>query len=354
MPASSAAAPTRTYHHATFSPGFLVIAGNDTTSSNAPPNGAPDVYLYNIAANAWSAPFDYVTATPLRAPFVFVQGGYIALIDETAPSTLYTVDSAMSASNPVPWVPLALSGAPMNRIGQRFLSWGSTLFMFGGFDQVANVQYNDLYALDMSAAINGQPQTWFMSSPTTPAGTAVVGYPPPRLGFSWTTYQVGAIVFGGLSTNAPGASPFDCFRAPTTPGCLFHSHVWAFLPGLGDVKTAGGMPAGAWVMLNAAGVNGGPTPAGRVEHVAGAMGDQMYVYGGLTAAGPSTVRGAPTVISARSIQLLAPPTKCTLFAPPLPPLFAGTLDVRVDATLLDHFFIRPSENPIHSDRAANP
>ena len=292
VPASTAAAPTRTYHHATFTPGYFVVAGNDTTSSTAPPNGAPDVYLYNIAANTWTAPFAYVTPTPLLAPFVFTQGGYLALIDETAPNVLYTVDSAMSPSNPAPWASLTLGSAPSNRVGQRFLSWGSTLFMFGGYDLKANIQYNDLWSVDMSAAITGQSQAWFAASPPTAAGAAVVGYPPPRLGFSWTTYQVGSIVYGGLSTDTPGTSPIDCFRAPTTAGCHFHSHVWAFLPGLGDVKSTGGMPAGAWVMLNSAGANGGPTPAGRVEHVAGAMGDQMYVYGGLTATGPSSVRGA--------------------------------------------------------------
>jgi hypothetical protein len=282
---SSTAAPTRTYHHACSSPGFLVIAGNDTTSAAAPPTGAPDLYLYNIAANTWTAPFDYVTSAPLRAPFVFVQGGYIALIDEAAPNALYTVDSAAASG---PWSALPLAGAPMNRIGQRFLSWGSTLFMLGGFDPVALVQYNDLLALDMSSAITGQPQTWTTVSPAAAAGGAVAGYPPPRFGYSWTSYQVGAILYGGLSIDTPGASPFVCFRAPTTPGCHFHTHVWAFLPGLGNAKVAGGVPAGAWVMLNTAGANGGPTPAGRVEHVAGAMGDQMYIYGGLTAAGPST------------------------------------------------------------------
>lgn len=56
---------------------------------------------------------------------------------------------------------------------------------------------------------------------------------------------------------------------------------------MGNSTTTYGMPASAWVRFGENGANGGPVPAGRVEHTAGAMGDQLYVYGGVTATGIS-------------------------------------------------------------------
>ncbi len=68
--------------------------------------------------------------------------------------------------------------------------------------------------------------------------------------------------------------------------------MWAFLPGTtdwfvpGNDNTAQKYGSAAWVMLNDAGANNGPTPVGRTEHCAGNLGDQLYIYGGQTAMGP--------------------------------------------------------------------
>lgn len=80
--------------------------------------------------------------------------------------------------------------------------------------------------------------------------------------------------------------------SPAPPECFFHHHVWAFLPGQtdwfvpGSDGTAQKYDSTAWVMLNDAGANGGPVPAGRTEHCAGNLGDQLYIYGGMSATGP--------------------------------------------------------------------
>ena len=336
------ASPPRAYHHACSVPGYLVVAGNDTTQ----PGGAGDLYLYNIPANSWSAPFDYVPfgAAGARAPFVFAQGGYVGLVDETLPNAFYVIDASLPSG---PWATTVVTGAPAARVAQRFLSWGSTLYMFGGFDTVALTQNNDLFALDLNAAIQGTPQAWLAVSPPAVAGL-VPNYPPPRVGYSWTGYQVcapplessmpqrlhggartapraavfhlfplplrllpllqvGAILYGGLSIDGvPGGSPFTCFRTPTAAGCHFHTHVWAFLPSLGNGKAAGGMPAAAWVMLTSdVGANGGPVPLGRFEHVAGSMGDQLYVYGGITVNGPSSELWTYNLVSQTWAQILS-------------------------------------------------
>jgi hypothetical protein len=72
------------------------------------------------------------------------------------------------------------------------------------------------------------------------------------------------------------------------------------------------MPPNAWVRLGENGANGGPVPAGRVFHTAGHMGDQLYVYGGITAAGPSSELWAYNLVSQAWGQVQpsmpAPPT----------------------------------------------
>jgi hypothetical protein len=161
--------------------------------------------------------------------------------------------------------------------------------MFGGFNptQTPVTQANDLWALDLTAAIRGGAATWGVVSPPSDATGNVPGYPMPRIGYSWTPYSVGAMMFGGLSRpqNATG-NPFDCIFVPRgqqpRSDCAWLSHVWALLPGY--ATATGVIPAAAWVMLNPGG--DGRAPAGRVLHTAGNMGNQLYVYGGITQMGP--------------------------------------------------------------------
>jgi hypothetical protein len=96
-----------------------------------------------------------------------------------------------------------------------------------------------------------------------------------------------------------GLSPSN----PAPSQCFFHHHVWAFLPGVNDWFTVlnpstrpPNVPSpygqNAWVRMADVGANGGPVPAGRTEHVAGNLGDQLYIYGGFTATGPVTPQDA--------------------------------------------------------------
>ena len=228
-------------------------------------------------------------------------------MDELLPSTLYAIDT-LAASN-AGWraLPIANSPATNNRWGQRFLPWGSSLFMFGGVtaptDGSAPVFRSDLYALQLTAALtNAQTPLpgWNLVSSTPQTGpTAGItpGFPPGRVGPSWTSYTVGALLFGGVGTN-DGSAPWPaCFQnlSPATPApaqCVFHHHVWAFLPGTtdwfvpGSDGTAQKYDPTAWLMLPDRGANGGAVPAGRTEHCAGHLGDQLYIYGGFTATGP--------------------------------------------------------------------
>ena len=116
---------------------------NDTSGACANPSaggGCIDLWRYNIVANKWDNSFDYPqngggSGWPSNPsgyppqPFTFTSGGMVLAMDELAPNVLYAIDSI--AFNGAGW--RAVSGftpIPLgSRWGQRFLSWGSTVFM---------------------------------------------------------------------------------------------------------------------------------------------------------------------------------------------------------------------------------
>jgi hypothetical protein len=195
---------------------------------------------------------------------------------------------------------VSIAGAPLNRQYQRFLAWGSTLYMFGGFQAATSTQNNDLWAVNLQTAVLAVPSlpaTWTQVSPNV--NGVVPGYPPPRVGYSWIAYSVGAVMFGGISNSAPGSTLDVCFPPRPAPAgwappatCMWHRHVWIFLPGEAPNPTQQyAMPASAWKQLadvGAPGDNNGAVPTGRVDASVGALADQLYVYGGFTATGPSS------------------------------------------------------------------
>jgi hypothetical protein len=286
--------PNQAFWNAGFVAGNLLISANSTTSQLG-----LDLYKFNIVTQTWSSPYIFTPGgnSPLvQEPFVFAYGGFAIIIDESNPTVMYFIDS--NAASNSSWTPITVVGNPLllNRLGQRFLVWGSQLYMFGGYvpsssPTTPSVQYNDLWVTGLSQAILGNGAAWALVSPPADSTTGLVpGYPPPRIGYTWTPYQVGAIMFGGLSTSKQGDDVFSCFRQVTpNPDCFFHENVWGLLPGYVNVNVVPNqMPTTAWVRLGYAGNNGGPTPTGRAFHSAGQMGNQLYVYGGFTAKGPSS------------------------------------------------------------------
>ena len=87
--------------------------------------------------NSWVNNLDYPTAgqwpTTLDyspQPILIADGGTVIAFDELSPNTLFTIDSlapfnarwnTYTVSNPV--------SVGVSRFGQRFLSWGSSIFM---------------------------------------------------------------------------------------------------------------------------------------------------------------------------------------------------------------------------------
>ena len=364
--------PITAYQHAAFMPGYFIVAGNDVrtaaqrrarphscsrpppppptpplspqTGPVATPPGQPDLYMFNVATNQWlfvrlprasaaaprrrrltpppllsrarAQPFNYIPNTaPVVAPFLFTIGGIAAVIDETVPSTIYAIDTTagLTAGQGAWSTVTTTTPPPLGRVAQRFLSWGSVLYMFGGYNQNTFSMANDLWALDATPVVastmvpppNPMPSAGWMQVTTTSAANGIItgdDYPPPRVGYTWTGFSIGATLMGGIS-NSDANGQYDvtlCWSTlpnyvpPAT--CRWHQHVYIFLPGYGtltpasiDPKTGlmiGGTPTLAWKRLALTGDNG--VPAGRAEHSAGSMGDQLYIYGGYTQQGLSS------------------------------------------------------------------
>jgi len=291
--------PQQAYWNGAFVSGTLLLTANSTLPGYQA--GSLDLYKFNIVTQTWVAPYEFVPGGPANAPkepFIFSYGGFAVLVDEANPALMFFIDSNAAPNSG--WTAITVTPPTdptfQGRLGQRFLVWGSSLYMFGGYAPAISpalpVQYNDLWVLGLSQAILGTAgATWTKLSPAAdPNSGLVASYPPPRIGYTWTPYQVGAIMFGGLSTSKQGDDVFSCFRQVTpNPDCFFHENVWGLLPGyLNTQGSSPVMPPAAWVRLGYAGANGGPTPTGRAFHSSGQMGNQLYVYGGFTAKGPSS------------------------------------------------------------------
>ena len=165
------------------------------------------------------------------------------------------------------------------------------LYFVGGWQSngalAAGTPHNDVWALDLTQALAaGAPtQQWAQV-----AADNVPGLPSARVGFTLLAFNVGAMLFGGVALlpGAPaGSNPYNCFGAAfiALGFCDFHSHVHAFLPH-NRAPVANSVTGAQWLQLGGDGANGGPAPTGRFEHAAGAFGDQMFVFGGITALGP--------------------------------------------------------------------
>jgi hypothetical protein len=298
--------PTRSFGHAAAVPGCLFIAGNDTSQVVG---GAIDVWRYNTATSNWVSPYDYPKAwtTSSPQPFLFSTGGVAVLVDELAPNTLFTLDSQAASgagwlSTPV--TPITFGAG--DRWGQRFLSYASSLFVFGGVTAAAPTLYrNDLYALALTTTLNpAMPGAtplagWNLVSPPPNAQGLVAGYPEGRVGPSWTESSIGALLYGGVATS-DGSPPWPACMddlspgSPAPPQCTFRSGVYLFCPGYTDwwepsPISAQPYPAAAWTLLSG---TSGAAPAGRAEHIAGSSGDVLYIYGGFTAQGPVSAADA--------------------------------------------------------------
>ena len=283
--------PALIFRRAVTMSGCVVFATNNTAT------GSLAAASFDIIQNAWATLPDVsaTTANFLGDPFALEFGGLVVMIDELAPSSAVTLDFGNQALG---WGSLGIPGGPSGqRIGQRFVAWGPTVYAYGGVELLTNVTHNDIWAVDFTGLITQQssPPQWVQVT-----ADGVQGVPPGRVGYTLTPFGVGMTLYGGVSVD--GAPPpfgvFRCFEPAFAAQCHFHTHVWAFVPGNRGQPVQNSLTGTSWIMLNeGAAYANGPVPAGRVNHVAGAMGDQLYSFGGITSTGPSSELWAYNLVS---------------------------------------------------------
>jgi hypothetical protein len=270
--------PALGYRHATSVAGSVVMLSNDTAT------GAQRVVAYDVAANAWSTwPAD-LQQPAMRDPNLFTIGGQVFVVDETDTTSVAYIDSDGAAGNT--WVYPSVTGGPaVSRIGERFIAWGSTIYTFGGVDLGSTTFRNDVWALDSAALLATRSGAWQLA-----AADGMPGMPPGRMAYTLTAFGAVIVMYGGVSIDAnapPGTDAGACYNPARASVCHFHEGVWLFLPG-NKQAGAGTVTAAQWQRLPDTGAYGAPGPVGRMSHVAGAMGDQLFVYGGITASGATT------------------------------------------------------------------
>jgi hypothetical protein len=267
QPSGATAGPSQFISHnpATIQ-GQVIFIGMSSTGANTS-------WSYDIIANSWTS-FPNLPVT-INYGFTFSTGGDLIVVDETNPNSLFVSDSANPNGG---WITTSFgTSGPEGRIGNRFMPWGSILYMFGGLD--STLIHNDIWAVDLQSAL-GNPTVQKQWVRVTADG--VNGVPDARIAYSWTAFGAHTIIMGGV-TPPVGGDPFACIQPGNT--CIFHRHVWSFAPGNRGLPGPDSVTGTAFLMLADAGAYGGPVPSGRFLHAAGATGDQLYIYGGITAAG---------------------------------------------------------------------
>ena len=275
--------PIIAYRNPTWVAGAFIVSGNNTDT------GYTAVWSYDHVTNSWAKWSDVVTNPPIADPFLFEVGGQVVIIDETNMLAVAYIDSVAARSTVgYTWSTPQVAGGPTTpRFGMRFAVFGGVVYAFGGVDIATGACHNDMWAIDGAQLVAGPgpfPPRWVqVAADNTP------GFPPARVGYSFSSFGSGMVLAGGVSIDGPnpgGLLPDVCFSPTTNSVCHYHQSVWAFLPGLKQPEL-GSITGAAWVHLAEAGAYGGPVMSGRFDHTAGAMGDQLFLFGGTTAAGPS-------------------------------------------------------------------
>ena len=272
--------PPLAYRGPTHTAGCVIVMGNSTDET-----GVMTGYEYDFAANEWRT---WPDLYPLYFvdPFLIALGGQVMVIDETSPTTIAFIDAAAARSRiGYEWtIPTVTGGPDIPRYGQRYVVWGPTILSFGGVEIATGILHNDMWAISGGAIVTREdnpPPSW-----SQVADDGVVGFPPARVGYSFTAFGTVIILFGGVSLHpsAPqGTDPSVCFLPDTAGVCEFHNHVWMLEPGNPGPASEITISAAQWTRLEASAMTA--APLGRFDHTAGAIGDQLFIFGGTTAAG---------------------------------------------------------------------
>lgn len=211
--------PSFAYWHPTSVAGSLVVISNNSVT------GGINAMAFDVAQGSWSTWPDI--QRPLGDPTLFTIGGQVVMVDELAMNTVAWIDSDNSPTNN--WNYPTITGGPaVQRIGTKFIEWGSTIYGFSGLDVTpsgvgSGTMHNDLWALDASQMVTTGAAAWQLATSDN-----TVGMPPGRIAFSFTTFGTVAVMYGGVSidNNVNNLDIGICFSAATAAPCHFHQSIW--------------------------------------------------------------------------------------------------------------------------------
>ena len=173
------------------------------------------------------------------------------------------------------WEKIQTAKQPLERDGHATTTLKGFVFMFGGWDETKYL--NDLHVFDTTKLVatgTGGINVISWSELTTVPNTPL---PPVRNSHSMVTIGSSLLVYGGFTHDVQSAGPWvDCGKAEH--GCTIYDDLWSLnVPGKLNYNT----PNAQWTKLLPGGEDG--KPEGRWEHDAATIGDEMYLFGGLTA-----------------------------------------------------------------------
>jgi len=261
-PMPGSVVPQGTYFgHPTSAAGCFIVSSSDTSAANS-------TFQFDPTPQVWSEYTPPPGGGNLQ-PLIVSYGGYVLSFGSSLTDDLSVINMYDSASGPTGnWVSIALQSAPGFgfRNGPRVVLFGSILYRFGGCDM--NGCHNDLWALDISGAINSGFSNAGVSSSSW---TLIFGdqtganYPSPRKDFMFETEGHMMIIFGGW----------------TGTDASLTNDVWLFLPGNLNGPPAPNAYANSFVSWpTVPGVSNGGVPTQRMGAAHGIYGDNVMLFGG--------------------------------------------------------------------------
>ena len=259
--------------------------------------------LFAFDAVKWVWTSFSAPATTFAAANLLAWGGFIVAVGGATDAASQVVQYIPTSAGPdAPWTAVQTSNSLDAHDGHRLVDFGGVLYMMGGIttaDGSATVfeNTNAMWALDLASyfgtAGRNPSLSWVRLQ-----GSGAAGVWSPRVGFSLSVYAATIYLFGGLQRDpnyAGGAADPVC----TDPAakCVAFSDLWRFQPGLSQAPLSatqcnvGGCTASdvapkvacncGWSAVSPAGA----APPARYDHAAGVVAGNLYVFGGVSAAG---------------------------------------------------------------------
>jgi N-acetylneuraminic acid mutarotase len=270
------APPSKVYHSAAAVGNNLYITGGSAGSK-----GGNRTCYYNSFTNKWINQYDAMLPHDAQVADMTTSGGVLYLfggkdtvhIDPSGSGIINSMHILRTTVSNENWQTVRPLHPPSERNGHSMVSVAGLLIIFGGWDETQ--YFDDVLGLDTTALVlpglDARPLMWFKLTPLSGA--------TPSARNSHTMVSVGheLLLFGGFSHDISVGGAFT--QCGKNDDCQYFDDLWSLrLP----AKVDQGLDAIEWKQLSPTGDH---KPLARWWHAASAVGDRMYIYGGLSATG---------------------------------------------------------------------